>query len=200
MQLQAKISREWRDRMIIVLILLLGSAGWFFYDGAVSYPAYNEKADAYAEIQRVYGADETLANEKWKALAIERHWDTEDLPKKRKNEEQQFHWCFGLLVATSAFLIWMLRDMRRVIVATDDCFTGISTAFPPFNPLKKVHFASVRGIDKRRWEKKGIAVVHYKNEDGEPRTVYIDDYKYVGSEKILERCEEILEEKKRSRA
>lgn len=185
--------------MIIVLILLLGSAGWFFYDGAFAYPKYNEKADAYADVKRVYGADEALVKEKWRALAIERHWNADDVPLKRKNEAQQFHWSFGLLVVACAFLTWMVRDMRRVIAADDECFTGVDCAFPPFNSLRKVRFASVFGIDKRRWEKKGIAVVHYKDGAGKRRAVYVDDYKYAGSEKILERCEQTLEAKKKAK-
>ncbi len=196
MNLTAKISREWRDRMIIVLLMLLGSSAWFFYDGAVAYPKYNIKADAYAELQRVYQADETLLKEKWKALAIENHWDPEDVPKKRKDEAQQFRWGSGLLIISVAFLLWMLREMHRVILANDEKFIGITQAIIPFNALREVRFDSVFGVNKRRWDKKGIAVVFYKTEKGTRASVLIDDYKYAGSERILERCEAVIEEKK----
>lgn len=194
--LTAKISREWRDRMIIVLIMLVGSAAWFFYDGAVAYPKYNAKADAYAEIQRVYQADEALVKEKWTALAIEKNWNPEDVPKKRKDEAQQFRWGSALLIISALFTLWMLREMRRVITADDEKFVGIARTLPPFNALRKVAFASVIGVDKRRWDKKGIALIFYKDAAGTRRSVIVDDYKYAGSEKILQRCEAIIEEKK----
>lgn len=200
MQLTAKISREWRDRMIIVLLMLLGSSAWFFYDGAVAYPKYNIKADAYTEIQRVYQADEALLKEKWKALAIENHWDPEDVPKKRKDEKQQFQWGTGLFIISIIFLLWMLREMHRVILADDEKFVGISRAIPPFNSLREIRFDSVFGVDKRRWDKKGIAVVFYKNAAGSRASAIIDEYKYAGSEKILECCEAVIEEKKSRKA
>lgn len=200
MNLTAKISREWRDRMIIVLLMLLGSSAWFFYDGAVAYPKYNVKADAYAEIQRVYQADENLVREKWKALAIENHWNPEDVPKKRKDEEQQFRWGTGLAILSVIFLLWMLREMRRVILADDEKFLGIGRMIPPFNGLREVRYESVFGIDKRRWDKKGIAVVFYKTNSGARASVIVDEYKYAGSERILERCEAVIEEKKARKA
>lgn len=186
--------------MIIVLLMLLGSSAWFFYDGAVAYPKYNIKADAYAELHRVYQADETLLKEKWKALAIENHWDPEDVPKKRKDEDQQFRWGSGLLIISVAFLLWMLREMHRVISADDQKFIGITRAIIPFNALREVRFDSVIGVDKRRWDKKGIAVVFYKTDTGTRATALIDEYKYAGSERILERCEAIIEEKKARKA
>lgn len=186
--------------MIIVLLMLLGSSAWFFYDGAVAYPKYNIKADAYAELQRVYQADETLLKEKWKALAIENHWDPEDVPKKRKDEAQQFRWGSGLLIISVAFLLWMLREMHRIILADDEKFIGITRAVIPFNALREIRFDSVFGVDKRRWDKKGIAVVFYKTEKGVRASALIDEYKYAGSERILERCEAIIEEKKARKA
>lgn len=200
MNLTAKISREWRDRMIIVLLMLLGSSAWFFYDGAVAYPKYNVKADAYVEIQRVYQADENLVKEKWKACAIENHWDPEDVPKKRKDEAQQFRWGTGLLIISVIFLLWMLREMHRVILSDDEKFIGIARTIPPFNALREVRYESVFGIDKRRWDKKGIAVVFYKTDSGSRAAVIVDEYKYAGSERILERCEAVIEEKKSRKA
>lgn len=199
MHLTAKISREWRDRMVIVLLMLAGSSAWFFYDGAIAYPKYNVRADAYTEIQRVYQADENLVREKWKALAIENHWDPEDIPKKRKDEKQQFQWGVGLFVISVFFLLWMLREMRRIIIADDEKFLGISRAIPPFNSLREIRFESVFGVDKKRWDKKGIAVVFYKNANGTRSAAVIDEYKYAGSEKILARCEEVIEAKKRQK-
>ena len=48
---------------------------------------------------------------------------------------------------------------------------------------------------KRSRALKGIAVIHYKNERGRPCRVLVDDYKYAGSEAILEKCEAVVAEK-----
>ncbi len=199
MKIVAKISHEWRERMAVVLIFLLGGAAWFFYDGLVSYPAYNEKADAYSELSSVYGADATLLQEKWNSLAIEKGWAQDDVPKHRKNEKQQIQWGTGLLVCAILFLLWALNEMRRKVVSDGEKFLGISTGIPPFSFLVPIKFSSVVGIDKRKWDKKGLAKVFYKTDAGVTRSVLIDDYKYAGSEKILTLCERVVEEKKNAK-
>ncbi len=200
MKVAAKISREWRDRMAIILILLIGAAGWFFYDGFISYPKYNVKASEYAKLAEVYKADDALLQEKWKQLALEKGWDSEDVPKHRKNEKQQFQWGTGLLIAFALFVFWMFHEMRKTITADDEKFLGIATGLSPFSHGVSVKYESVVGIDKRKWDKKGIAKIFYKTEKGTRNSVLIDDYKYAGSEKILERCEQILAQKKSAKS
>ena len=205
MNIRAKYSREWRDRMGIILLLIVGSSGWFFYDGLVAYPKYNEGAAAYAqlaEMVREEGFDdadaEKEAAERWEKCAANFSGDPKEPPKHAKNVDQQIHFGVGLAVLALALLAWALREMRRVIRADDEKFDGLTTAFPPFNGRVSVKFDSVFGIDRRKWNNKGIAVVHYKDEHGRRRRALIDDYKYAGSEAILERCEKVIEEKKKA--
>lgn len=203
MNLAAKYSREWRDRMGIILLLVAGSSGWFFYDGLVAYPKYNEGAAAYARIvetvenEGLSGAEaETEAAKRWEKCARDFGGDPKEPPAHAKNVAQQIHFGVGLAVAALAFLAWILREMRRVIRADDEKFDALTKAFPPFNGVVSVKFDSVFGIDKRKWKNKGIAVVHYKDERGRPRRGVIDDYKYAGSEAILEKCEAVVAAKK----
>ena len=200
MEVNAKSSREWRDRMVMILLMLVGSAAWFFYDGFVAYPKFNVKADAYAELKKVYGEDSKILGEKWKERAIENDWKIDDdVPEHRKDEAQQIRWGSGLLAAAALFLIWVIREARRVITADSEKFLGIKKAFPPFNSLVSVRFDSVVGIDKRKWDKKGIAGIFYR-ENGAMKCVLVDDYKYASSERILEKCEQIVAEKKAAKS
>lgn len=203
MNLEAKYSREWRDRMGIILLMIAGSSGWFFYDGLVAYPKYNEGAAAYAQIVETVkeegvaeDAAEAEITKRWEKCAAEFSADPKDPPKHAKNVAQQLQFGVGLAVLAAAFLLWVLREMKRVVRADDETFDGLTMAFPPFNGKTAVRFDSVFGIDRRKWKNKGIAIVHYKNEKGRPCRAEIDDYKYAGSEAILEKCDAIIAAKK----
>lgn len=203
MNLEAKYSREWRDRMGIILLMIVGSSGWFFYDGLVAYPKYNEGAAAYAQIVEMVkeeGVEEnavkTEAAKRWEKCAVEFGGDAKEPPEHPKNVAQQLQFGVGLGIFALVFLFWVLREMRRVIRADDEHFDGLTTAFPPFNGKTSVRFDSVFGIDRRKWKNKGIAIVHYKNEKGRPCRAIIDDYKYAGTEAILEKCETVIADKK----
>ena len=203
MNLEAKYSREWRDRMGIILLMLIGSSGWFFYDGLVAYPKYNEGAAAYAQIVEMVkeegfaeDAVKAEAAKRWEKCAADFSADPKELPEHPKNVAQQIQFGVGLALFAVMFLLWVLREMRRIVRADETTFDGLTTAFPPFNGKTVVRFDSVFGIDRRKWKNKGIAVVYYKNEKGLPRRAIIDDYKYAGSEAILEKCEAVIAAKK----
>ena len=202
MNITAKYSREWRSRMGIILLMIAGSSGWFFYDGLVAYPKFNRGAEAYAQIRESVAADgfaeaeaDAEAAKRWEARAADFDGDSKEPPKHPKNVAQQIHFGVGLGVLALAFLAWVLREMRRVVRADDEKFDGLTTAFPPFNGSVPVRFDSVFGVDRRKWKNKGIAVIHYKNGRGRPCRVLVDDYKYAGSEAILEKCEAVVAEK-----
>lgn len=203
MNVEAKYSREWLSRAGIILLLLLGSAGWFFYDGFVTYPRYNVGAAAYAELEKMV-AEEGLSGDeadaeaarRWEKCAERFNGDPKEPPRRPKNVAQQMHFGIGLAVLAVAYLLWIRREMKRVVRADDTEFDAFTTAFPPFNAMTRVRFDSVFGIDKRKWENKGIAVVHYKDAHGTSRRAVIDDYKYAGSEEILKQCETVIAAKK----
>ncbi len=51
---------------------------------------------------------------------------------------------------------------------------------------RRVHFDAAYRIDKRKWDNKGLAYVHYREGNAEKKAV-IDDLKFVGAGKILDR-------------
>lgn len=207
MNITAKYSREWRDRMGIILLLVAGSAGWFFYDGLVAYPKFNRGAEEYARIVEAVGAEgltdaaaEKEAAARWEKRAAEFGGDPKEPPARPKNVAQQIHFGAVLGVIALAFLAWILREMRRVVRADDERFDVLTTAFPPFNGKISARFDDVFGVDRRKWKNKGIAVVHFKDEKGRSRRGVIDDYKYAGSQAILEKCEAVVAAKKSANA
>ncbi len=204
MNIVAKYSREWRDRMGIILLLLVGSAGWFFYDGFVAYPKYNRGVEAYVQILETVQREgfsseqeiEKEASKRWAQVAQDFDADPQEVPSHLKNVAQQMHFGIGLYAIALVFLFWILREMKRVVRADDEAFDGLTTAFPPFNGTVRVRYDSIFGIARRKWQNKGLALVHFKDARDRSRRVAIDDYKYAGSEAILEKCETVLAEKK----
>ena len=52
---------------------------------------------------------------------------------------------------------------------------------------QRVLFSSAHRIDKRKWDNKGLAYVHYRDENEKERRAVIDDLKFDGADKILDR-------------
>jgi len=75
-------------------------------------------------------------------------------------------------------LIFLVTSRNRVLRAD-----GEAMIMPDG---KRVPFAAAYRIDKRKWDNKGLAYVHYR-EGGAEKKAVIDDLKFVGAGKVLER-------------
>ncbi len=181
MKVEAKITRTWRDRMFLILIFTVGSAAWFYYDGFVAWPKKIEAANAYKELKEKAGGE--INATEWASIAERNGWDTSD-PGEPKTEEdlatQKYIGTFFVVVSV-LYLIWFVRQCKRVIHADDESFADPSGAL--------VRYDRVVAVDKRKWDNKGIAYAIYEDEKGIMRKAIIDDYKYGGSEVILNECE-----------
>ena len=51
----------------------------------------------------------------------------------------------------------------------------------------RILFDSVHEIDRRKWAKKGLAYLKYRNADGADKRAVIDDLKYKEADQIFER-------------
>ena len=51
MQVVARISKEWRRRMLFMFFMIAGMAGWFLYDGHILWPDEGKRYVEYAEIR-----------------------------------------------------------------------------------------------------------------------------------------------------
>lgn len=193
-----KISREWINRMGLILFFFIGSAAWFFYDGLIVYPRDNAIFEAREAVEKAFPQDSIALESEWQKIATEKNYplSKDDLPDHLKNVNEQFKWGSGLLIFALLFALFIVRDTFRKIKNDTETFTGIAAVPAPFATLTTVKYADVIGIDKARWDKKGIAKIIYKIAPDAPhQSVLIDDYKYAGSEAILKRCEGIIAEK-----
>jgi hypothetical protein len=66
--------------------------------------------------------------------------------------------------------IAVLRSLNRWVELDEQ---GLSTSAGA-----RVPFEAITRLNKRRWEKKGIAVVHYKDDGGADRKIDLDDWKF----------------------
>ena len=132
----------------------------------------------------------------WKFFAADH-----DLP----SDEPYFHgkgdiveqYAIGGLCAAAGLtvLIIMLLNRNRSISADGEAY------YP--KPATKVPFADVFRLDTRKWRRKGLAYAYYKDGEGEEQKAVLDDLKFVGTERILDRLmdnfegelvEEVVEE------
>ena len=177
--LVAEPDAGYRWKHLIMAILLVAAGLWFAYDGWVKWPRQN------AQIERV---------QKEKAAAQ----DVNDTPKVQELSKQlssmSHHTNTDILIqkllaiTLPAFGLfwaaWTLRDTRGLYRMTGD------TLEVPGHPA--ITFAEIRRIDKRKWDRKGIALLHY--EHGQPPAhgiLKLDDFAYErkATDAMLDRIE-----------
>jgi hypothetical protein len=156
--------------------MLLGFALWSVYDGAVAYPAHNEKVAKFQELKD--GGRISM----WPAYASERGWSDEDPGEGFDEMDIRTQWVqasvTGALALAALFMIW--RTYRSRLAAEPDALVGPSG--------QRVHYNEITEIDKERWDSKGIAIVHYES-DGKKGTVKIDDWVFKDADHVLAEVE-----------
>ena len=183
MQLRVKSRKGFLVRLgVIGLFCIMGSA-WFFYDGAVTYPAQAERAKKYLEFK------EKDQPEEWKKYAEEHGWSIKN-PGPPKGEGDIFsQFAFGTIFAPVGpiFLFFFWRAKQRWIELTE---TGLRTSWG-----QELKFEEIQLLDKKLWKKKGIAKVVYE-QDGRKRRLVLDDWKYETepTQDVLWEVEEHLED------
>ncbi len=174
-----------------MILFVWGGAAWFFYDGYIGYP---KAAERYAEFDQL--AKEMIAAGEaqaeidesvrlaWAEKARANGWKIEK-PKEitdRQIEEQKVIG-LGLTIVGFGIVVWGIISMRQTITSDGK---SIKSAFG-----KVVHYDEVKSLDKRKWDKKGIAYAHYTTE-GKKQKITLDDYKFAGAEEIVEEIERRL--------
>lgn len=169
----------YRWKHLIVAVVAIAVGGWFAYDGWIGWPEQNRKAD---EVTKQFEAAQRSKDEK----EIERL--SLELKKYQKHNDASILLQKILAFACPAFGIWWgawtIRDTRGQYRLAND------TLEVPGHP--PVTFNDIRRIDKRKWDKKGIAYLHY--EIGQPPVagvLKLDDFAYERKpvDDMLERVE-----------
>lgn len=192
MKVHARISKEWRRRMVFMALMLNGSALWFLYDGYVAWPAETAR---HQQLRAVLGTPETDENGEAIKLDIEkiskdpeavRAWEKyakehdlkPKLPKHRSSGDLAGQRGIGgvLLAFGLTFVGWVALQHRKSVRADGDIITGANGETVPFD--------SIVEMDRRKWESKGIAYAIYET-DGQRRRLCLDDHKFIGCEEII---------------
>ncbi|MFT4637390.1 MAG: hypothetical protein ACI8T1_000699 [Verrucomicrobiales bacterium] len=170
---------------------------YFLYDGFVGYPKKNKIFEAHQEFVEIQEKKEAFLaegnlNADWKALAEKEGYPEQDEwidyaatkgwpeepPEKFHSTTDQFFFgalCIGIGLAV---LGTMLLNRRKVLCGDDTSFTSPNG--------QRVFFSSAYRIDKRKWDNKGLAYVHYRDVSEKEKRAIIDDLKFAGADKILD--------------
>jgi hypothetical protein len=169
----------YRWKHLIMAVLMIAGGMWFAYDGWVKWPAENRRAEQVQREKEI--AEEAHQTDKVESLAAE-------LSKLKKHTEMDLLIQKMLACALPAFGIfwgaWTLRETRGQYRMAGD-----TIEFPGHPPIT---FENIRRIDKRRWDRKGVAFLHYEHGNPPaPGIVKLDDFAYERkpTDEILERIE-----------
>lgn len=165
MALRTDISKKHLLRLTAVALVLLGFSGWSYYDGKYAYPEQQKRADAYTELEAV----EEL--ERWPEVAAENGWEPYD-PGERKSDadiQVQFYMVGIAGIPGLLVLINVLRSLGKWIELDDKGLRSSRGVEVPLDAITK--------IDKKKWDKKGIAKLHYQA-DGSEKKFTLDDFIY----------------------
>lgn len=163
----------WR-RVVPMSILPLFFSAYFFYDWKIGYPAKKVEYDTFQQFKA------ENKNQEWLQFSKDKGWNEkpEEMDDRKINE--QFVWGVGVGILGIFSLIYYTLSYPKKLVSDATSFT------PPWGP--RIPFGSVNKIDKRPWRHKGIAHV-YHTVGGATKKAAIDDLRFQGADKILERLE-----------
>ncbi|HCN78477.1 MAG TPA: hypothetical protein DIT13_14945 [Verrucomicrobiales bacterium] len=199
-----RVTRWYFRRMGILAGMLFLMGMYFLYDGKYGYPAANKVAEEKEWFEQVLlkSYDEAKAagaEEAWAAGAAAKGWPTgkngepprwishaaakgwPEKPHKYTDREiaEQFWWGGGTLCAALAVAVVLLLNRKKTLRAETEHWTtpeGVT-----------VRYADVFRVDKRPWDQKGLAYAWHKDAAGREKRAVIDDLKYQGAARVLDR-------------
>lgn len=198
------VTKWYFGRLLKLGAMFLVFGAWFYKDGAWSWPKENRiaaereryakevtepfeaarkagtlaawQAEAKARGTHLNGQGEPLT---WAGYAAKHGWP--EKPKKRPELElqQQFYWSGGMFAGVLVVGLVALLNRRKKLIGHADHFV-----LPNGTVVKH---ADAFKIDKRPWDLKGLAYVHYRaGGTGPARKAVIDDLKFAGAARVLE--------------
>jgi hypothetical protein len=164
-EIVAKAGKSYRWRRWVMALLLIGGGAWFLHDGYKGWPEHNHKLDQMEAARNKAEAarDQVAYDEMSHQISREhaRYSDASLFLQKLLG--------FSLPPIGIIFLIRMLYASRGEVRLKDEVI--MAPGHPP------IPFSAIRELDKRQWDRKGIAIVRYEV-DGRPRILTLDDFVY----------------------
>ncbi|HEV7301394.1 MAG TPA: hypothetical protein VGN72_18675 [Tepidisphaeraceae bacterium] len=162
----AKPGRYYRNVRYLMALAAVLMGCWFAYDGFIAWPRMNVEYDRVdAEITQKQ--NNTPNDPALKDLLKQRDGLT-----KRNNTEIMIQkiLAFTLPPAGIALLIWMFHNSRGQYR-----FDGRTLSVPGHPPID---VGSISAVDRKIWDRKGIAYVEYATADGRIGRARLDDFVY----------------------
>ncbi|MEC8209459.1 MAG: hypothetical protein VX051_03285 [Verrucomicrobiota bacterium] len=195
MNVEARISKQWRRRMLFMLFMLFGISAWFFSDGYHYWPKEAERHAAYMQILdslvasgNAKDADSSSVQLAWQRHAKEAGYKGSKVPKERTEaaiaEQRNIAWV--LLIVSVLFATWVAWNHRLSVSASSETIIGTKG--------QRVKFDSIEEIDRKKWKSKGIAYAVYKVGD-KKRRLTLDAHKFNGCEAIITEADRRISER-----
>lgn len=162
-------NKRYSARFVIIGAIFCGISLWALYDGFIGYPQAQARAVAYRELL------EKNRERDWDALAAENGWSLKIPPDPKESEEYETSIKMQFAMAGLFALIGLpvlfnaLSSYGKWIEATD---AGITSSWG-----EGFNYDQILQVDKKKWDKKGIAKVSYQDGDS-VRKFVIDDFKF----------------------
>ena len=193
-KLRADVDRKFIRRFLIISLGCFAFMLWGLYDGLYTSPTELDRAVAYKKLQaKMESGDltEGQRSEAWEAMCKENGWTTSK-PKSPEVAQNYvyFQWfVFGIGLVLGLLFLWHYMRLLNAWVEADD--DVVSTSWG-----QSFKFDDITGINKAKWQNKGIAKVAYEGEDGKNGMMVFDDFKFHRETmgQILRRAERDLED------
>lgn len=182
----AVISKEWKQRILIMAVALGGLGCWFLYDGLVAYPKNNVKAEIYLPLRDKLGKDTPELEAAWAEIRKERNWNDKTPKKIYDKGDLQTQIVLGILtlLASAGVLFYFYRSLPTT--------TRLENGVIILPDGRRIELTKIRALSKKRWDNKGIADLAYESSPGKTTRFVLDDYKYIGAATILDEVEKVL--------
>ena len=174
MQLRTVINPRYLFRLGLVGLMCTGMCLYCIYDGKVTYPNQQKRADEYkAFAEENQDLDERKIDEKWNETAKTTHgWLARTLKKRRSDYDinQQFVMAFVTGLIGLIFLYKLISNRGRWVEADGNILRT--------SEKREAQLDQIDVLDKKLWQNKGIAKVLYEK-NGKKKKIVLDDCNYM---------------------
>jgi hypothetical protein len=170
MAIRANSNMTFYIRYLILGLAGLGFGVWAVYDGFIGFPNQIIRANKYREIAEQTKDTDNFAQE-WMKYAQDQGWPLEDPGEPKSTLDIWFNYVLAVVcIPVGAYLLFCVIRARNRWIEADD--RAIRASWGPEVPLD-----SITGLNKRAWQKKGIAKVLYE-QNGRTKRFVLDDFKF----------------------
>lgn len=170
MAVRANISKGYIWRPGVIGAAGLVFCGWFLYDGFVKYPGQELRWETYNRIRLEYEKSPNEAQRIWEQTARDKGWSITKPIERAENDIFTQKVFAGITAPLGLYFVFsFLSFLGRWVEADEE---GLRT-----RSGQRVPYGSIKSVDKSRWDRKGIAVIHYES-DGRAGKITLDDWKF----------------------